>query len=124
MMKPLILEGTEDTPAVHLDAATGTFSVTERSWPENAMEFYQPIIQWLEGYFEEPNAETVFEFQLEYFNTSSAKQIAKILLMLEKYSPKTHVTVRWHYEKGDIDMLTSGSRYAKLLNINYEFVEH
>lgn len=123
-MEPLIIEKSEDTPGIVFNAQEGIFAITDRSWPENAIEFYKPIFDWLKQYLQAPNEETVFEFHLEYFNTASAKQIAKLLLLLERYSHATDVTIRWHYDKEDIDMLTSGSRYAKLLNINYEFVEH
>ncbi len=124
MKEPLIIEKTEDTPSVHFDPAKETFIIGDRSWPENAIEFYKPIQKWVEEYLQNPKEKTIFEFHLEYFNTASAKQIAKLLLLLEKYSDKSDITIRWHYDKEDIDMLTSGSRYAKLLNINYEFIEH
>ncbi len=123
-MEPLFIEKTEDTPSINFDPANSVFVIADRSWPENAIEFYEPVLKWLEEYLKAPNQKTVFEFQLEYFNTASAKQIAKILLMLEKFSKQTDITIRWHYDKDDVDMLTSGSRYAKLLNISYEFIEH
>jgi hypothetical protein len=124
MLEPLIIQKTEDTPGITFDPENNIFVISDRSWPENAPVFYEPVFQWLDNYLQTPNPETVFEFKLEYFNTSSAKQIAKLLLLLEKYSKNCKITIRWHYDKEDIDMLTSGSRYAKLLNINYEFIEH
>jgi len=123
-MNALLIEKTEDTPKINFNPQSGEFIISDRSWPENAIEFYEPVLDWLENYLTNPNTRTIFEFKLEYFNTASAKQIAKLLLTLEKYSSKTDITIRWHYEKDDVDMLTSGSRYAKLLNINYEFIEH
>lgn len=123
-MEALIINKTEDTPEVEFNPTTGFFMISERSWPENAIEFYNPIFGWLDEYMKNPNGRSIFEFKLEYFNTASAKQIAKLLLILEKFSKQTDIIIRWHYDKDDLDMLTSGSRYAKLLNIKYEFVEH
>ena len=123
-MDPLFIEKTEDTPSINFNPANNVFVIADRSWPENAIAFYEPVLKWLEEYLKTPNQKTAFEFKLEYFNTASAKQIAKILLMLEKFSKQTDITIRWHYDKDDVDMLTSGSRYAKLLNISYEFIEH
>lgn len=123
-MEPLIIENTEDTPGINFNPSENTFVISDRSWPENAIEFYKPIFVWLEEYFKSPNDKSVFEFKLEYFNTASAKQIAKLLLILEKFSNQSDITIKWHYEKGDFDMLTSGTRYAKLLNVKYEFIEH
>ena len=123
-MEPLILEKTEDTPGIYFHPGENKFLVSDRSWPENAIDFYTPIFEWIQEYMKAPNKVSIFEFYLEYFNTASAKQIAKILLLLEKYSKKTEIVIRWHYDEDDMDMLTSGSRYAKLLNIKYEFIEH
>lgn len=124
MIEPLIIEKTEDTPGVIFNPQEGKFIISDRSWPENAIEFYQPIFTWLENYFEKPDKTMIFEFQLEYFNTASAKQIAKLLLQLEKNSDDVDITIKWHYDKDDVDMLTSGTRYAKLLDMKYEFVKH
>ena len=122
-MDQLIIEATEDTPLVHLDVEGDKFLIAERSLPENSIEFYQPVFEWLNQYIESPKDKTRFEFKLEYFNTSSAKQITKVLLILEKLASKSEVVIVWHYKKEDFDMLSSGQRYAKLININFEFVE-
>ena len=123
-MESLIIPKTEDTPEINFDPGKGHFVISDRSWPENAVGFYKPIFEWLESYLQAPLPITTLEFKLEYFNTSSAKQIAKLLLLFEKNSDNTDITVKWHYEKDDIDMYTSGTRYAKLLNIKCDFIEH
>jgi len=123
-MEPLIITKTEDTPQINLEPDTQTFEISHRSLPENAIDFYQPVFDWLKDYMYAPNEETVFNLKLEYYNTATAKQIAKILMLLEKLSTKCEVKVRWHYDKDDIDMFTSGSRFAKLINLDFEFVEH
>src|SRR3989339_514623 len=116
-MEALLIEATEDSPKIALDAANNLFQISGRSLPENAIGFYQPVFDWLQNYLQSPNTESVFEFQLEYFNTASAKQIAKILLFLEKLSIKSDVIVKWYYKQDDVDMLASGQRYAKLINV-------
>ncbi|PLX11620.1 MAG: nuclear pore complex subunit [Marinilabiliales bacterium] len=122
-MEPLIIEATEDTPKVHLDAEKGEFLIADRSLPENSIEFYQPVFEWLNNYVASPNEETIFDFKLEYFNTSSAKQLTKVLLILEKLAANTKVKIMWYYKKEDFDMLSSGQRYAKLIEIDFEFIE-
>lgn len=122
-MDSLIIEATEDTPNVFLSKTENKFLISDRSLPENSIEFYLPILSWLEKYAENPNPVTHFEFKLEYFNTSSAKQIAKVLLMLEKVSKVSDVLVKWYYSKDDKDILASGSRYEKLINIKFQLIE-
>ena len=122
MLLPLILSSTKETPSVVLDAQNNTFAFSDTSWPEDAQKFYEPIIQWVENYFKNPNPNTVFEFRMNYFNTSSAKQFAKLLSVIQKYSQTNSVKVVWFYQKDDLDMLKAGNRYAKLLKMNFETV--
>lgn len=122
-MEVLHIEGTEDTPEVLLDSGNNTFSISGRSFPENAIEFYEPIFAWLQKYAEEVEKDMEFEFSMEYFNTSSSKQIAKIFLLLEKINENVFVQVIWKYKKEDSDMMASGMRFSKLLNLEFELRE-
>ena len=67
------LHPTETTPYVHLDANTGEFCLKGVSIPENATQFFLPIMSWLEGYAQQPQPKTTVHIQLEYFNTSSSR---------------------------------------------------
>lgn len=120
-MEPLIRKATEDTPEIILDKDKNTFSISERSLPENAFDFYKPVYEWLEQYITQPTEQTELHIKLDYFNTASAKQLGKIFNLLEtiKYSLK----VIWHYYSDDADMLESGKRFARLTGINFELVE-
>lgn len=123
-MEPLIIEATNDTPKVHFDANSGIMELADRSLPENAIEFYQPVFEWIYNYIDLPKGETLFNFKLEYFSTSSAKQITKILFLLEKLSDNSKVKVNWYYKKEDIDMYSSGLKYSKLTNLDFNLIEN
>lgn len=123
MLEALIIEPKEDTPKVVLDLTNKVFQISARSLPENAIGFYEPVLKWLTEYAESPLDITVFDFTLEYFNTASAKQIAKVLLILEKIAKKQSVAINWHYKKEDSDMLSSGTRFSKLIDLNFSFIE-
>ena len=81
-MKPYIKTATADTPSVILDAERGIFEISQMSLPEDAVDFYSPMLAWLREYAQNPNPETVFNMKLEYFNTASSKQLIQILLIL------------------------------------------
>lgn len=123
-MEPLIIEATNDTPRVEFNAETGVLELSDRSLPENAIEFYQPLFEWIYNYIDQPKGETLFIFKLEYFSTSSAKQITKILFLLEKMSESSKVKVNWFYKKEDIDMYSSGLKYSKLTNLDFNLIEN
>ena len=124
MLEKLLIDAKEDTPKVILDPENKVFEISARSLPENAIGFYEPVLIWLNNYAQFPIDMTVFDFKLEYFNTSSAKQIAKILLILENLAKKSKVVINWYYKKEDADMLASGTRFSKLIDLNFNLIEY
>jgi hypothetical protein len=124
-MESLIIQKSEDTPQVNFNIEKGVFTIEGRSLPENAIEFYKPIFAWVEEAFEDITDKDIsVELKLEYFNTASSKQIAKLFLLLENYIDENNIIVKWYYEKEDNDMLISGSQYAKFLNLKFDFIEY
>jgi len=64
-MESLIIQKSEDTPQIEFDLVTGIFSITGRSLPENAIEFYKPILDWTESVLSESTGKTyVFQIKL------------------------------------------------------------
>ncbi|MCW3077189.1 MAG: hypothetical protein JWO32_1798, partial [Bacteroidetes bacterium] len=114
MINNLKIEGTEDSPAIELNGENGEVIISGRSLPEDAFSFYASVMEWLSTYSKSPKSESVFIFKLEYFNTASAKQIFRIVGMASELSKTTAVIVKWHYDEGDRDMLSSGERFSKL----------
>ncbi len=114
-MEPLKLEKGADTPAITLDSLSRTFEMTGRSYPEDTKEFYEPVLAWMDRYVMTPNPETVFNFRLQYFNSSSYKPIYDMLKKLEVIAGNgKKVKVMWHYKKGDRDMFESGEEFAEM----------
>lgn len=121
MGKNLRLNETEDTPQVVLDAEANEFSLSGRSLPEDAVEFYKPVIAWMKKYIEQPNPETVFQVKLQYFNSSSVKQVSDLLLILEeiiKAGKKANVI--WFYNEDDELMEIKGEEFKGILNVPFE----
>lgn len=122
-MEKLIIQHTDETPSVTLDKDNGIFRIAENSYPDDALRFYQPVVEWVKKYCEDPNPKTVFEFAFSYFNTSSEKIITKILNMLKENSSKTELIIKWCYESDDTDMHKSGIRFSQLCGMHFEFEE-
>ena len=92
--------------------------------PENALDFYAPILNWLEHYKSTPNNQTQFDITLDYFNSGSVKQVFKILCILEEITEQGKtVEVFWHYKKGDELMLMKGLEFDKFLDLTIELKE-
>lgn len=124
-MEPLKIEKGTDTPEIILDAQNNLFAISGRSYPEDTKEFFAPVLDWIDKYIQSPNEETVFNFNLQYFNSSSYKPIFDILGKLESVKEKKKsVKVNWHYKRGDRDMHEAGEEFAELCTkIEFSFHE-
>ena len=123
-MKPIIIEGTPKTPTIRFDVSEGIFEIKGRSIPENSVEFYKPLIDWLDDYKETPLDKTVVNIRLEYFNTSSSKCILDVFKKLEAiHKAKNDVVVNWFYEEDDEDMLEAGEDYESIIRVPFKMIE-
>ena len=123
-MEPLAIEGTAKTPNVKFEAGQGLIEIKGRSIPENSIEFYKPLVDWLEEYSKGPAALTKVNIQLEYFNTSSSKCILDVFKKLEAiYKAKNEVIINWYYEEDDEDMLEAGEDYESIIRVPFKMIE-
>ena len=116
-MEIINLEGTEDTPKIILDKSNKIFEISGRSLPEDSAEFYQPILDWLGEYANDPLPETTFDFKLGYFNTASSKLILDVLTALEDIE---NAKVVWHFYEEDEDMEEAGEEFSELVDVEFE----
>jgi len=123
-MEPIIIEGTPKTPTVEFIAAEGKVEIKGRSIPENSVEFYNPLIAWLEDYGKAPQSQTQVNIQLEYFNTSSSKCILDVFKKLEGLAKAgNEINVNWYYEEDDEDMLEAGEDYQSIIKLPFKMIE-
>ncbi len=121
-MEPLILNGTDDTPQIHFDISSGMFEITGRSLPEEVINFYAPVIDWVENYVLRPNDNTLLKLKLIYFNSASQRYLLEVLNSFEKLVQKgKKITIEWHYLEEDEEMREAGEEYQDLVNIPFIF---
>ena len=124
-METLRIEATDDSPQVLLDQEDKQFEISGKSLPEDVVEFYQPVMDWLLKYKEKPNARTEFNLKMIYFNTASSKQIMDILMIFEEMVEEGHeVVVKWHSRKSDEDMQEAGLEYEEMLDVPFEHLTY
>ncbi len=115
-------EGTLNTPFISLNAESQVLTFSGRSLPENAPQFYSPVFDWCNAFLENCNKDlpTIFEFKLEYFNTSSSKLIYELLKLL---SQLPNLEVHWYYEPDDEDLIEAGEEFSELISAKFKFIE-
>ncbi len=125
MIQPLILAATPDKPEINLDPQQNIFEISGKSLPENAKAYYDPIIEWFENYAKEPNELTQFNLKLSYFNSSSARKIVELLLILEQIMEKgKKVKIIWHHKEQDETMMERGTEIQMVLDIPFEMAPY
>ena len=123
-MEKLTLEGSAKTPTVKFDSENGVMELRGRSIPENSIDFYKPLNEWIENYGNSPKSNTVVDIKLEYFNTSSSKCILDLFKQLEKLNSKgTEVNINWYFEEDDEDMEEAGEDYQAIIDLPFKMIE-
>jgi hypothetical protein len=114
------------TPSISFGGADGILEIKGKSIPENSLEFYRPVFEWLDNYSQSPAPKTVLKVALEYFNTSSSKCLLDIFRKLEslRISGRSDVKVNWIYDSDDEDMMEAGEDYQALVKVPFELTSN
>ncbi len=124
-METLSIEGTPKTPTIVLDPQEGLLEIKGRSNPENSVEFYKPVMNWIDEYIRSPGNKTMVNIQLEHFNTSSSKMILDIFKRLESVLEAKHeVIVNWYYEEDDEEILEAGETYESMSELPFLMIPY
>jgi hypothetical protein len=124
-METLLIQQTDDSPRIVLDPVDKLFEISGKSLPEDVLEFYQPVLDWLNAYKEEPDSKTIFNIRLIYFNTASSKLIMDIFLIFEEMVEEDHeVLIKWHSHHTDEDMQEAGKEFEEMIAVPFEHVTY
>ena len=130
IMRKLIIEKTSYSPQVVLDPDNKVYLIAGESRPPDVREFYDQILSWLQEfslYLIGPDSKkdpVIFNFNFEYFNSSSGKLILDICKLLAGLRLKgINIIVKWYHEKEDEDMLEVGKEMSRIVKFPFEYIE-
>jgi len=116
----MIIPQTIHTPLVVASFEEGIISIKGKIIPENPDEFFNQLEILTHKCISEKKAEQLnLNVQLDYFNTTSSKFLARYFKSLIQDAPK----INWHYERGDDSIKEAGEDYALMLNFPFNLVE-
>lgn len=129
-MESLLIQPTEDSPAISFDSKTNTFVISGKSRPENTGKFFATVLTWFDNFRKKLETQKsnssdkyLFVFKLDYFNSVSAKYIADIIFLLKDLSDSgNNIVVEWHYPQSDDDMLDVGKEFADMAELDFHFI--
>jgi hypothetical protein len=86
--KDLIIEPTGTSFGVEFLFDQRLLRFSGDSYPENAFDFFNPLLQWIKILVNHSRKPVFVEFKVNYFNTSSSKFLFQILEMLHAFRDK------------------------------------
>lgn len=110
-MENLKIVATKYTSEIDFNADENTIKIIGKSTPENTFEFFEPVKEWLNKYFEE-NRNCVVTFNIPYFNSSSSRSIYDIFDIFSDADGST-ITINWEYDENNENGEESGEEFKE-----------
>ncbi len=115
----LSINPTKNTPAINI--CPGKVHINGRSIPEDAFEFFDPVIRKIHEYLAEHTGETSIFIHLDYVNSGSKKYLTTILSIFEKaYQEGKKITVEWLYDPEDEAMHDLGKDLSAIIHVPFD----
>jgi hypothetical protein len=124
-MTKLEIAPTQSTPKVVFDPSSNRFEVSGLSKSEFPGEFYEQITMWANENLKEPLDKMVFNIELIYMNSSSAKRLLEFFKVLQNHYQKgIDMEINWHHSQEDESIIESGSSYQESLEMPFNLIAH
>ena len=122
-MEIIRIEKTNNTPSIYIDEANMLCRIVGASFPEDAYEVYQHVLDWLGRIKDQLDSKLVVEFDYDFLNSISHKKVWQILHELKNMQKNgKEIAVVWYYEENDEDIMEAGEDLAELMNIPFELI--
>lgn len=132
-MEKLFSASDKYRPEILFSPEENIFRIIGISRPEDSNSLFQPAITWLNNFleyllskdeiaftFEDP---FIIQFDLSYFNSSTAKFLFDMIMVLKKMREAgIVVSIVWFYDKSDTDMREAGEHLSELAEIDFVYL--
>jgi hypothetical protein len=114
-MQNIKISAAERSPAVDFDFERAVLSLRGESYPEDASSVFGPIFAALEAFLATAgDREIRFDFEMTYFNSSSAKALMNIFKLLDHAAAGgTPIKVSWYFAPDDETMKEFGEDFSE-----------
>jgi hypothetical protein len=114
-MKNIEIQATTRSPEIKFDYAANEFLIKGESYPEDVAVFFGPIVGQLREHLSSlDGADIHFNFELIYFNSSSAKVLMGLFETLDEAAEAgNNVTITWACDEDDDNMQEMGEEFGE-----------
>ncbi len=117
------IKPTKITPSVLIDKEQFLIQVMGCSYPEDPLDSYKQILDWLTSLGDNIDRPLTCEFYFSFLNSTSHKMVFDILYKLQNLHQKGNpVSVFWYYADGDDDILEKGEDFMDILKLPVQIV--
>jgi len=109
-MSDIYIARTTYSPEVNFLFSSHQLTMTGEAYPENANEFFHPLLTGLERYLKSVDSKDIhFNFQLTYFNSAATKMLFSLFELLnESACTSNRVILNWYHDEDDDTILEFG----------------
>lgn len=118
-MESKIISATDLSPEVNLDNS-GMIKISGKSRMEDASLFYKPAQDWVSEFCKTATNPVTVKFDLSYFNSSSAKQILKLLMSIDESACSGSVV--WIYPDKNDTLVERGLELEAMVDLPFVFL--
>ena len=111
-MENINIERKDDSPKVILDYSNGLIEFEGECYPENTFEFFEPILEWFNTYFQDTTKDTVINFKLSYFNSATTQVLFDIFDILDE-SEHESLKINWYYDENNKGTLKDYEEFSE-----------
>lgn len=123
MTESIHRDATTSTPAITFDPQTGVLDIQGESYPENAVAFYQPVLEAIQAHVRDGNAPLILRIALTYLNTSSIKALMDLIELGEDVRETgREARVEWYYEEDDDRSLDLAEEFREDITLPFEII--
>ena len=123
MIERITIEPNPHQPRIILEP-TGDLLFEGRTIVANAIEFYEPIIDWLISFQKEGGTSIKADFKYDYVNTASHKMLIQLFLTLKDIEKLgVSIVVNWYYFEDDEDILEFGEEADLLTGVKFNLIK-
>lgn len=120
-MEKWTIDATDRSPLVLLDRQDSFLRIEGRSYPEEGMDFFEPILVRFKTLENSDNPIRTVHIRLEYYNSATSKAISELFQCLSQAKARGNdVRVIWEYDEDDEGIQEDIEMFIDTFDLQFE----
>jgi hypothetical protein len=121
----IFIKDTKDTPLVHISSEEGLFEISGSSFAVSVIDFYLPVLKWIENDLKFLDKELNCSFKLDMINSETLKIFTEMFFKLSHHHEAgKKINVKWIFNDDDEDIYEIGILLSEITKVPFTFEMH